>query len=127
MSGQVAVMYLGQVVESCSSAELYENPRHPYTQGLLGSIPKIDPRERAPKVIAVKGEMPSPLNPPSGCRFRTRCPHAMDTCAEVTPDLAATGPGHLVACHLYSTDLPQPRAVPKDLVDLTTPTMKQGD
>ena len=120
MSGQVAVMYLGQVVESCSSAALYEKPRHPYTQGLLASIPKIDPRERAPKTIAVKGEMPSPLNPPSGCRFRTRCPHAMDTCARVTPKLAAIEPGHYVACHLYSPDLPQPRAIPKDLQDQLT-------
>jgi len=134
MSGQVTVMYLGQVVESCSSAELYENPRHPYTQALLSSIPKIDPRDRAPKAVAVNGEMPSPLNPPSGCRFRTRCPHAMDTCARVTPARSAIAPGHYVACHLYSPDLPPaPQKISTDLaveltrVEPTNATTNTGD
>ncbi len=106
MSDQVAVMYLGQVVESCSAERLYTQPMHPYTQVLLASIPKLDPRERSTGGVALTGEMPSPLNPPSGCRFRTRCPYAMDTCAEVAPPLVAAADGHLVACHLHSLNDP---------------------
>jgi peptide/nickel transport system ATP-binding protein len=108
MSDKVAVMYLGQVVETCSARELYERPMHPYTQVLLESIPKLDPRERRTEAATVQGEMPSPLDPPSGCRFRTRCPHAMDLCAKEVPALRAPEAGHLVACHLYAVKDPQP-------------------
>ena len=108
MSDRVAVMYLGQVVETCTAADLYRNPMHPYTQMLLASIPKLDPRERRSDEVEVQGEMPSPLDPPSGCRFRTRCPHAMDLCAKEAPGLRAPEAGHLVACHLYGVKDPQP-------------------
>jgi oligopeptide/dipeptide ABC transporter ATP-binding protein len=102
VSDTVAVMYLGQVVEHCSSVDLYSRPLHPYTQVLLASIPKLDPTERSAEQDAIEGEMPSPLDPPSGCRFRTRCPFAMHVCGEQTPPLAEVDPGHYVACHLYS-------------------------
>jgi peptide/nickel transport system ATP-binding protein len=101
MSDRVAVMYLGQVVETCASAELYQNPLHPYTQALLSAIPTMDPDHRLAPVV-IDGEVPSPLNPPSGCRFRTRCPRVMDICAQVAPPMVAPEPGHRVACHLFA-------------------------
>jgi oligopeptide/dipeptide ABC transporter ATP-binding protein len=100
MSDRVAVMYLGQVVETCTSDELYQNPMHPYTKALLSAIPKMDPDRRLTP-LAIDGEIPSPLNPPSGCRFRTRCPMVMDVCAKVRPPLTEPEPGHFVACHLF--------------------------
>lgn len=101
MSDRVAVMYLGRVVESSPADALYHRPLHPYTQGLLASIPKLDPRERGERQGRISGEMPSPLRPPSGCRFRTRCPFASERCAEETPVLQEIDSGHFVACHLY--------------------------
>jgi oligopeptide/dipeptide ABC transporter ATP-binding protein len=100
MSDRVAVMYLGQVVETCSSDELYRRPLHPYTKALLAAIPSVDPDSRL-EPDEFEGEIPSPLNPPSGCRFRPRCPFAMDICAIERPPLAEAEPEHLVACHLY--------------------------
>jgi oligopeptide/dipeptide ABC transporter ATP-binding protein len=108
MSDDVAVMYLGHVVERCSSEDLYRDPLHPYTQVLLASIPKLDPRARKEGPAPATGEMPSPLNPPSGCRFRTRCPFVMDQCAEVRPEPVEAKPGHWVACHLFTTKPPAP-------------------
>jgi oligopeptide/dipeptide ABC transporter ATP-binding protein len=93
-------MYLGQVVETCSSDELYRRPLHPYTKALLAAIPSVDPDSRL-EPDEFEGEIPSPLNPPSGCRFRPRCPFAMDICAIERPPLAEAEPEHLVACHLY--------------------------
>jgi oligopeptide/dipeptide ABC transporter ATP-binding protein len=104
MSDQVAVMYLGRVVETCSSAELYRQPFHPYTQALLASLPRVDANADDPPLI--EGELPSPLAPPSGCRFRTRCPHAMDRCAAESPPLDEVAPGHWVACHLHTSSEP---------------------
>jgi peptide/nickel transport system ATP-binding protein len=101
MSDQVAVMYLGSVIETCPSASLYREPLHPYTQALLASIPAIDVRGDDPPLT--EGELPSPFDPPSGCRFRTRCPHATEVCAAVTPVLSEVVPGHWVACHLHSS------------------------
>lgn len=98
-SGDVAVMYLGKIVESCAADMLYRQPLHPYTQGLLASVPSLD--GAATEQVAISGEMPSPLHPPSGCRYRTRCPFATERCATQTPVLAEAEPGHLVACHLY--------------------------
>lgn len=97
---RVGVMYLGRIVELVESEELYKNPLHPYTQALLTAIPQPNPdvaknRNR----IILKGEIPSPVNPPSGCKFRTRCPYAKDICAEKAPDLTDYGDGHYVACH----------------------------
>lgn len=101
MSDIVIVMYLGQAVETCEAAELYRNPLHPYTQALLSSIPSLHPADD--DALKLEGEIPSPIDPPPGCRFQTRCPEVMDVCREVTPTPVAIGtkPGHLVACHLH--------------------------
>lgn len=100
LSHRIAVMYLGCLVELGSSAELFENPRHPYTQALLSAIPLPDPvREANRERIPLQGEIPSPLNPPSGCRFRTRCRFAMPVCSQITPQLQRDPSGHQTACH----------------------------
>ena len=101
ISDRIGVMYLGKMVELSDGSELYERPEHPYTQSLLSSIPIPDPDvTRAKKRIILEGDVPSPLNPPSGCRFRTRCRYAMDRCAAEEPLLRDVGEGHMVACHL---------------------------
>ncbi len=99
ISDRVAVMHLGQIVELAESRELYSNPLHPYTQCLLSAIPVPDP-DHQPQRIILKGEIPSPANPPSGCRFHTRCPYKMDICVDVEPEFKAVDGNHLVACHL---------------------------
>lgn len=102
ISDRIAVMYLGHIVELTTSEQLYDDPLHPYTQALLSAIPIPDPDiEEARERILLKGELPSPINPPSGCVFRTRCQHAMSVCAEVKPKWIEKDPGHSVACHLY--------------------------
>jgi peptide/nickel transport system ATP-binding protein len=100
MSDRVAVMYLGQVVETCASVKLYREPRHPYTQALMASLPQIGTPAEDPPLL--DGELPSPLAPPSGCRFRTRCPHAFERCATDPPPLQEVDSGHWVACHLHT-------------------------
>jgi len=98
VSDRVAVMYLGKLVEIAGSDELYQAAAHPYTEALLASIPEPDP-DHASDHRALTGELPSPLDPPSGCRFRTRCPYAQDRCASEEPLLRELAPGHQVACH----------------------------
>jgi len=102
VSDRVVVMYLGRVCEEAPTDELFAAPKHPYSQALLASIPGIDPTERwglgDPDEL-VSGELPSPIDPPSGCRFRTRCPHATDRCATEVPELREVAVGHRVACH----------------------------
>lgn len=98
ISHRVAVMYLGQIVELAAVDELFSNPLHPYTQALLSAIPIPDPEEQV-EILPLVGELPSPLDPPSGCRFHTRCPYATDVCATKCPAPQLVASDHLVACH----------------------------
>jgi peptide/nickel transport system ATP-binding protein/oligopeptide transport system ATP-binding protein len=98
VADRIAVMYLGKVVELGTARQIREAPRHPYTQALLSAIPQATHEARAQRVV-LSGEVPSPLNPPSGCRFRTRCPFAQPVCAAEEPPLAADEHGHETACH----------------------------
>lgn len=102
ISDRIGVMYLGKMMEVTTSEALYAKPLHPYTVSLLSAIPIPDPEvERKRERIILEGEVPSPLNPPSGCPFRTRCPKAMTECAGAVPAMKEVEPGHFVACHLY--------------------------
>ena len=93
---RIVVMYMGRIMETASTADLYANPRHPYTRALLSAVPSLDLDQRREKII-LKGDIPSPINPPSGCVFRTRCPYATEVCAQERPVLAEVSPGHAVA------------------------------
>ena len=102
ISNKVGVMYLGVMMEVAESNELYTHPMHPYTQALLSAIPVPDPKiTRGKKRIVLEGEIPSPIDPPPGCRFKGRCKFAKPICSEITPELKDIGSGHFVACHLY--------------------------
>ncbi|GIN86620.1 oligopeptide transport ATP-binding protein AppF [Heyndrickxia sporothermodurans] len=101
ISNRVAVMYLGRIVEIAPKKNLYDQPLHPYTQALLSSAPTTNIQNRREKII-LKGDLPSPANPPSGCAFRTRCPLVHEKCVEVRPELKGMGNGHFVSCHLHT-------------------------
>ena len=102
VSDRILVMYLGEVVEESGADELYAQPLHPYTKALISAIPIPDPKvERARQRIVIEGQVPSPVDPPAGCRFAGRCPRACDRCRESKPELKELAPGHRVACHLY--------------------------
>lgn len=122
ISDKVLVMYLGEVVEIGDVREVYEDPRHPYTQALLLAQPAMDPDRRTTEA-PITGDPPNPINPPSGCRFHTRCPHAEAVCAKASPRLAASGNGfHEVACHMWASDSGHSKAVPAATPDRRTGT-----
>ena len=104
LSHRVAVMYLGRVVELAETEALFDRPRHPYTRALLEAAPELDPRRRSHGDAAVRGELPSPVNPPSGCAFHPRCPAAIDICRTVTPELRTLLDGRLTACHVAAME-----------------------
>lgn len=101
ISDEVVVMYLGQIVERAPKEEIFDHPEHPYTRALISAAPVFDADER-PNRILLEGDIPSPSNPPSGCRFHTRCPYAMPICSEEAPECKEIGTGHTIYCHLYS-------------------------
>ncbi|NLB41873.1 MAG: ATP-binding cassette domain-containing protein [Clostridiales bacterium] len=103
LSDTIGVMYLGSMVEIGDKKKIFANPMHPYTKALLSAVPKSNPDEKMNRII-LEGDIPSPVNPPSGCKFRTRCPNAMPICAEKAPILKEYDDGHKTACHLYSQD-----------------------
>lgn len=101
ISDRIGVMYLGALVETAAKDDLYDHPLHPYTQALLSSVPVPDPKLKKERII-LKGDLPSPVNPPSGCRFHTRCSACMEICKQAVPEFKEVKPGHQVACHLYN-------------------------
>ena len=102
IADRVAVMYLGKMVELASDRELYQDPKHPYTQALISAVPKPEAGAKRRDRLILRGDVPSPINPPSGCRFHTRCPHVLDECRTIEPNFNEISPGHWVACHLHS-------------------------
>lgn len=103
ISDEIGVMYLGSMVESGDKAKVYANPLHPYTQALFSAVPVPDPNVKMNRIV-LKGDIPSPANPPKGCKFHTRCSQCMDVCKEVAPVYKEYEPNHFCACHLYSQD-----------------------
>lgn len=101
IADRVAIMYLGRIVESASTEEIFSAPKHPYTKALLAEAPRLDQRKR--DFAPIEGEIPSPLDPPKGCFFNPRCPHAQDLCRQEQPGLETFGDGHSVACHYWKT------------------------
>ncbi|MFI5040480.1 MAG: dipeptide ABC transporter ATP-binding protein [Acidimicrobiales bacterium] len=125
ISDRIAVMYLGRIMEVGEAEQVYTRPRHPYTEALLSAIPVPDPVEqRRRHRIILQGDIPSPLNPPSGCRFQTRCPHAMDICREVVPAPFLTSDGTIVACHLHTEG---PRLAGEPVTSLTSSSTATRD
>src|SRR5205814_7295203 len=104
MADHTVVMYLGKIVEQAPTALLFEDVRHPYTKALFSAVLVARADRPDDEEIELRGEVPSPLDPPSGCRFHTRCPYVMPHCAQIEPALREVAPGHFVACHLFDQD-----------------------
>ena len=102
VSDRIGVMYLGRIVETASDRELNQNPLHPYTRALLSAVPKPEAGQRRKRRALLQGDVPSPINPPPGCRFHTRCPDVQPECRRIQPVMSEISPGHLVACHHYA-------------------------
>ena len=101
IADRVAVMYLGEIVETASDRNLYQDPLHPYTEALIAAVPKAEAGGKARRKTVLRGDVPSPINPPSGCRFHTRCPKVMERCRSQPPVMREAKPDQWVACHLY--------------------------
>ena len=112
ISDRVAVMYLGRIVETTDKTSRFETPLHPYTEALLSAVPVPKASARARKRVILTGDVPSPINPPPGCHFRTRCPYAMARCRYEAPALREVRPGHWAACHLHDDGVTFPLAKP---------------
>src|SRR5947208_11147004 len=117
ISHRIAVMYLGKIVELADRASLFSRPQHPYTEALLSAVPVPDP-DAAKKRIILRGDVPSPIDPPAGCRFHTRCPYAFDRCSVEEPRVQEILPGHQVACHLRDAG-PAPAASAGTVADVS--------
>jgi oligopeptide/dipeptide ABC transporter ATP-binding protein len=106
VASRVAIMYLGKICEVAEAGEFFQNPKHPYTQMLLSSIPVVSEEEERlkPEKVVSTGEIPSPVNIPSGCSFHSRCPYKMDICTKVDPQMVELGAGHTVRCHLFPAE-----------------------
>ena len=103
ISDKIGVMYLGSMVEFGEKEDIFNNPLHPYTNALFSAVPNPNPDEKTNRII-LKGDIPSPANPPKGCKFHTRCPKAMEICKHIAPNYTEQTPGHFVACHCYSQE-----------------------
>ena len=112
ISHRIAVMYLGRIVELADKETLFARPLHPYSEALLSAIPVPDPKADRGRRIILAGDVPSPINPPAGCHFHTRCPYAVSTCKTVSPPLREVQPGHWAACHLHEDGVTWPLAKP---------------
>ena len=121
ISTHVGVMYLGSMMEMAAKEDLFGNPLHPYTKALLSAVPVPDPHYQAKRII-LEGDIPSPVNPPAGCKFHTRCKQCMGACTHIVPELIDVGGGHYVACHLYDPNLAEKEAKAAEAAAETTAT-----